>query len=334
MLLAPFHGTGKLSPLMGWTRLLAYGVPVFDKNGMHIGPEELLKEVKLMPGLKKAHFAMPPRWLKLTACISTNYSMITFAISDLDGSITSTLLKGRAVLFGKEVVIQKWIDKPVLVQCSHCHTLGHIRTSRACPLGKDSVKCYICEGSHRTETHNQKCPQKHTNVGFCDCTHFKCINCHQTGHNARDTRCPAQDLYRPRTNHRPKTNKNKGKDKDWEWEGETVTVPTNPMGTYIIEDIDDDLYGATPPPLNSTTCQIRIALHHRSCDDICERYNSEHWMETNGAGGSSPELDYNLEEFPEALNGPEPMDAKFATTRCIDYSPLCPQEDVANVNLA
>ena len=195
MLLAPFHGIGKLSPSMGWTRLLAHGVPVFDESGVPNGPEELLKKVKLMPGLKKAHFAMPPRWLKPTSRISTDYSTITFAISDPDGSITNTLLKGRVVLFGKEVAIQKWIDKPMLVQCSHCHTLGHIRTSRVCLLGKDSVKCYICGGSHRMETHNQKCPRKHSTMGFCDRTHFKCINFHQTGHYAKDTRCPARDLY-------------------------------------------------------------------------------------------------------------------------------------------
>ena len=45
---------------------------------------------------------------------------MTFAISDPDGAITSTLLKGRAALFGKEVTIQRWVDKPLLVQCSRC----------------------------------------------------------------------------------------------------------------------------------------------------------------------------------------------------------------------
>jgi hypothetical protein len=124
--LALFYGTGRLSPSMGWTRLLAHGVPVFDENWCATGPADLLKEVKAMPGLKKAHFAMPPRWLRPIDRIETDYSSITFAISDPDGSIISTLLNGRAALFGKEVVIQRWIDKPALVQCSHCHALGHI----------------------------------------------------------------------------------------------------------------------------------------------------------------------------------------------------------------
>ena len=115
---------------------------------------------------------MPPRWLKPIDRIETDYSTVTFAISDPDGAITSTLLKGRAALFGKEVEIQRWVDKPALVQCLHCHALGHIKTSRACPLGKDSVKCYICGGSHQSETHNQKCARKHVVAGICDCRHF------------------------------------------------------------------------------------------------------------------------------------------------------------------
>jgi hypothetical protein len=98
ILLTPFHSTGKLSPSMVWTQLLAHGVPVFNEEYWAAsGPEALLKEAKSMPGLKKAHFAMPLHWLKPVDRIETDYSTITFAISDLDGSITSMLLNGRAV---------------------------------------------------------------------------------------------------------------------------------------------------------------------------------------------------------------------------------------------
>ena len=200
ILLAPFGGTGQLSLSMGWTHLLAHGVPVWETNWDCFKPDALLKEIKEIPSLKKVHLAMAPRWLKPVEQIKSTYSTITFAISDPYGTITNKLLKGRTALFGKEVVIQRWIDKPVLVQCLHCHTLGHIKSSRACTLGKDSVKCYRCGGSHHTETHNQSCPRKHAVAGICDCRHFKCINCHNTGHNSRDTRCPAQDLFRPHTN--------------------------------------------------------------------------------------------------------------------------------------
>src|SRR5882757_243734 len=144
---------------MGWTCLLAHGVPVWDEiNFRTFRPEALLGEVKAIPGLKKAHFAMPPRWLKPADRIKSQYSTITFAISDPDGTITNKLLTGRAALFGKEVIIQRWVDKPALVQCSHCHALGHIRSSRGCTLAKDSIKCYKCGGAHPSDKHHQSCP--------------------------------------------------------------------------------------------------------------------------------------------------------------------------------
>jgi len=304
ILLAPFHNTGKLSPSMGWTRLLAHGVPV-GEYGRPTGSEALLKEVQTMPGLKKAHFAMAPRWLKPAERIFTDYSTITFAISDPDGSIASTLLKGRAALFGKEVEIQRWVDKPALVQCSCCHSLGHIKTSRACPLGKDSVRCHICGGSHQSEEHHQKCPRKHAVAGICDCTHFKCINCHKTGHNAREPLCPARDLYRPRTKRRPR--KNRGKGRDWDWaQGEPEAAPNDLLGEFA-EDDDDDLYLYRALPPNPTGRQLRTSLHHRSIDNIYERFSNPMEVDRE-ASGSGVGLDYDTTNYPEALNCPEPME--------------------------
>jgi hypothetical protein len=334
ILLAPFYGSGKLSPSMGWTRLLAHGVPVLDENWFAFGPEELLKEVKTMPGLKKAHFAMPPRWLKPIERIDSDYSTITFAISDPDGSITSTLLKGRTALFGKEVTLQRWVDKPMLVQCSRCHALGHIKTSRACQLGKDSAKCYICGGAHQSETHDRKCPRKHTIAGICDCSHFKCLNCNKTGHDCRDTRCPARDLFRPRTNRKTRRPRKNSNDKDWAPEGEPSTTPAHP--TLIELDDDGDLYSAPLPP-NPTRHEVRTALHHQGIDNICEALSRKYLhpqTENEGASGSNITLDYDLEEFPEALSGPEPMDTELTHMRLTDYSPSRPQGDATNVYLA
>jgi hypothetical protein len=115
ILLTPFRGSGKLSPLMGWTRLLAHGIPTWnDINYKVFGPEALLREVKALPGLKKAHLAMPLQWLKPVERIKSNYSTITFTISDPDSTITSKLLTERTALFGKEVTIQRWVDKPAV----------------------------------------------------------------------------------------------------------------------------------------------------------------------------------------------------------------------------
>ena len=164
ILLEPFQGTGKLCPSLGWTQLLAYGTPLRDNDGYHFSPKALLKEVRAMPGLKKAFFAMQPRWLRPVERITTAYSTITFAISDPDGSITNTLLNNRAALFGKEVTVSKWIDKPILIQCSLCHALGHNKASRACPLGKDSVKCHKCGGAHKSENHDHHCCHDSTSL--------------------------------------------------------------------------------------------------------------------------------------------------------------------------
>jgi hypothetical protein len=185
---------------------------------------------------------MEPRWLRPIGQILGPYSSITFAYSDSDGTITSTLLKGRPALFGKEVQIQKWIDKPQLVQCSRCHALGHNKASKACPLGRDSVKCYICGGSHRSEEHNQKCPRKHAIAGVCDCTNFKCINCLKTGHNCRDGTCPAREQYRPRNRRPAGRSSDKGKQRDPAEGPGLAHRETNPADTECL----------TGPPLSET----------------------------------------------------------------------------------
>jgi hypothetical protein len=328
ILLSPFRGSGKLSPSMGWTRLLAHGVPVWDENEWtNFGPEALLREVKAMPCLKKAHFAMPPRWLKPIDRITADYSTITFAISDPDGSITSKLLTERAALFGKEVTIQRWVDKPALVQCSHCHELGHIRSSRSCKLGRDSVKCHICGGTHPSDKHDQNCDRKHTIAGICDCTHFKCINCHKKGHTSRDARCPARDLFRPRPSRGPRRPRGKGKEKKiFTADGPTVT--TQP-GTTIedILDPDGDLYDPPPIPPNPTGPQIRTALHDKGIADICNSNNQS--MEVDG--GNEGPLTYDANEFPEALNS-EPSGVSQATNAVAgpsNYSPSRPRNGVA-----
>ena len=229
ILLEPFQGSGKLCPSLGWTRLMAHGVPVWDNNGSSFGPGALLEETRALPGLRKAFFAMQPRWLKPLERIESQYSTITFTISDPDGSITNTLLNNRAAFFGKEVTISRWVDKPALIQCSRCHALGHNRASRLCPLGKDSVKCYRCGGAHRTEKHDQQCPRKHAVAGLCNCTHFKCINCHKMGHNSKDIRCPARELYRPRATRKADKARNKGKEKAMDLSVEQMEEGNTPL---------------------------------------------------------------------------------------------------------
>jgi hypothetical protein len=93
ILLNPFLGSSQLWPSLGWTRLLAHGVPTMDLDGTVFGPDALQEEVKAMPGLESANFAMAPRWLKPADSISTFYSSVMFAISDPDGSLTGNLFR-------------------------------------------------------------------------------------------------------------------------------------------------------------------------------------------------------------------------------------------------
>ena len=166
-----------------------------DNDNTVFTPDALLAEVCSPLSLHKAFFAMPPRWLKLVEHFTSCYSSITFVISDPDGPISSILLKGRIALFRKEVKIQKWIDKPVPIQCFKCHALGHSRASKACLLSRDSVKCYICGSAHRSEKYNQYCPHKHAVAGTCDCIHYRCLNCHKFRHHYHDKKCLAQSLF-------------------------------------------------------------------------------------------------------------------------------------------
>lgn len=214
ILLGPFQGSGQLRPSLGWTRLLAHGVPTRDTDDCFFGQDELLKEVRTMPGLKKVHLAMEPRWLRPIGSINSAYSTITFAISDPDGTTTNMLTQERTALFGKEVTIRRWIDKPALVQCTRCHALGHIRSSRACTLARNSVKCFRCGGTHKSEDHNSECRRKHAVAGVCDCKNYRCLNCQQLGHHCREPVCPARECYRPRNPRKNGRGKNKGKEKE------------------------------------------------------------------------------------------------------------------------
>ena len=239
-LTGPFPGGGQLCPNQGWTKLLAHGVPVMDNDDTIFGPEDLLQEVRTMQGLRSVYFSAPPRWIRPVWNLSSTYTSLTFAFSDPDGSITKQLLKNKQALFGKEVQIERWVDKPLLVQCGRCHTLGHIATSKSCRLPPDSVKCYICGKGHLTDDHNRECPRskQHKSAGVCDCR-VQCLICNKVGHHAKDRACPAREGYRTR---RPRANpKGKGKERDLSDLVPEVTTqrPDPPQGTDPDEEMDD-----------------------------------------------------------------------------------------------
>ena len=229
----PFPGGGQLCPNQGWTKLLAHGVPVMDNDNEVFGPDDLQREVRTMQGLKHVYFSATPRWIKPVEKMTSCYTSLTFAFSDPDGTITRGLLENKQALFGKQVQIERWVDKPLLVQCGRCHTLGHAASSKACRLPRDSVRCHICGKGHKSEAHNRECPRAklHKQAGTCDCR-LQCLTCNKIGHHARDRSCPAREGYRSR---KPKlTPQNKGKEREQPPPGlpsETCQAPdqhTNP----------------------------------------------------------------------------------------------------------
>ena len=292
ILRAPLGGTGELCPSMGWTRFLANGVPTWEEDKITpFNPEALLEEVRTLPGLKKAYFAMQPRWLIHPDRIYSDYSSVTFAVSDPDGSITATLINSRAALFGKEISIRKWIDKPAFIQCSRCHTLGHNKASKVCTLSKDSVRCYKCGGTHSSEEHDKRCPKKHQVAGICDCKH-KCLNCRNYGHDCRDPRCPARDQYRPRNARKPKKGKDKAKPR--ELENNPHDLGSNQWGPE--EEWNDEVPGHKfsnfpddPPPHTPTVPTLPASTPHTPGPPIAPAPTP-----TSPAGSQFMNIDYDL----------------------------------------
>lgn len=334
ILLGPLGGTGELCPSMGWTRFLANGVPVWEEDNITpFSPNALLEEVRTLPGLKKVYFAMQPRWLIHTERIYTDYSSVTFAISDPDGSLATTLISSRAALFGKEVTIRKWIDKPAFIQCSRCHTLGHNKASKACTLSRESVRCYKCGSAHNSEEHDKLCPKKHQVAGICDCKH-KCLNCHNFGHDCKDPRCPARDQYRPRNARKPRKGKAKAKplemgnnpyeeendywDPGEDWNDE---IPDGHRLSNFPHDI--------PPPPNVPLAPAPSAPAPPQMPATPPAPTPNHASPT---GSQVMNIDYD--NFDPFTNRPAVYDDPFAggeaPTPAI-YSPSCPQDSTAHL---
>ena len=146
-------------------------------------------------------------------------------------------------------------------------------------------------------------------MGICDCTYFKCINCHKIGHIAREPLCLAWNLYHPHTKHRLRKNKGKGRDQD-RVQSEPEAVPNDLIGEFA-DDNNDNLYLYHPLPTNLTGCQLRTALHHRSIDNIYEHFNNLMKVDRE-ASRSGVRLNYDPINYPEVLTAPKHMEAKYS----------------------
>jgi hypothetical protein len=99
---------------------------------------------------------------------------------------------------------------------------------------------------------------------------------------------------------------------DWAPE-EELNVQDQNTTTEDPPDSDGDLYEPVPTrtrPLSQQARQERTARVHERIENICATI-------------------YNTDEYPEALNCPQPMDTDLAPAGPMEYSPSCPQGDAA-----
>ena len=76
------------------------------------------------------------------------------------------------------------------------------------------------------DLHHKVCIWKHHIAGLCNCS-FKCLNCHNMGHNCRDTCCPVQDLFCLCPKRGPRRHKNNRKGKETDSEERPIAGPSN-----------------------------------------------------------------------------------------------------------
>ena len=161
-------------------------------------------------------------------------------------------LTAGATLFGKDVTVQRWINKPPLIQCSCCHALGYNKAFKVCTLDKDFIRCHICHGTHKGENYNHHCPCKHAVAGICDYKNYKCLNCQKPQHDCWDSRCPARDLFHPQGNH-----KTRSKGKAWApgpWLEETTDLDGAPLWSIPSCRSLQAPWACPSPPTTSNNC--------------------------------------------------------------------------------
>jgi hypothetical protein len=154
-----------------------------------------LSEIRRNPICSDLHIILQPYWIWPPQLIVGPHSSVFFAFLDPDGSLTQGLARSHLAMFSKEITFKKWLTRPPLVQCAHCHKLGHQGPLYTLP--KEVLCCHLCGGNHRGLDHPYKCKQadRHAKAGTYDCL-IICLNCKELGHSARDAACATWASFR------------------------------------------------------------------------------------------------------------------------------------------
>ena len=189
-----FFGPGSLIlPAKGYTRILFNLVPI--PSFPLPSADDLIHEMSYNPVCQDLTIVSPPHWVnsnKLSE--SSRHGSISFAFIDPDGSRLANIKRAPPCLFGGVVRPRLGISKPLISQCSRCWKLGHQVDS--CPKKGGPPICFICGAGHEGAMHGMLCfkSKKHDTLK-CNCQ-ITCINCKNTGHHAKDARCPLRKKFR------------------------------------------------------------------------------------------------------------------------------------------
>ena len=189
-----FFGPGSLIlPAKGYTRILFNLVPI--PSFPLPSADDLIREMSYNPVCQDLTIVSPPHWVnsdKLTE--SSRHGSISFAFIDPDGSHLANIKRAPPCLFGGVVRPRLGISKPLISQCSRCWKLGHQVDS--CSKKAGSPLCFICGAGHDGAMHGMLCIKSNKHNGLkCNCP-ITCINCKNTGHHAKDARCPLRKKFR------------------------------------------------------------------------------------------------------------------------------------------
>jgi hypothetical protein len=145
----------------------------------------------------------PPRWLGSPAHLDGKlHGSVVWSFYDPIGDAVELMTRRPPAFFGTYVRARKFSSRPTLVQCEHCHRLGH--TAARCQRLKVANICVLCGGPHTTASHPFHCPAPKHKGKKCDCP-VSCFLCREKkranfeGHHACSQSCPLRSQYRSDT---------------------------------------------------------------------------------------------------------------------------------------
>ena len=189
-----FFGPGSLLlPAKGYTRLLFNLVPI--PSFPLPSAADLLQEMSYNPVCQDLTVVAPPHWVNANKLsTSSRHGSISFAFIDPDGSRLANIKRSPPCLYGGVVRPRLGVSKPLITQCARCWKLGHAIDT--CNRKAGSPICFICGAGHDGSMHGILClkSRKHDSLK-CNCQ-VTCLNCKNTGHHAKDARCPLRRKFR------------------------------------------------------------------------------------------------------------------------------------------